>query len=142
MTSTLTIWIPRLALPLCALALNFTSFGCKAKEKRGPATTAAEQTTTEVLAAPKAKPKSVHEAASEADRALARDFIVRFTKIIEVSKSDGWLELLSTAQRENSWLKVPSSKPMPPGWWGQLRSWRRFAVASSGSRNCPKVSSC
>ena len=100
MTSTLKTWKPRLALPLFALALSFSSLGCKAKEKKAPAPTAAEETTTAAPAPSNAQPKPEREAASEADRALAKDFIVRFTKIIEASKSDGWLELQSTARRE------------------------------------------
>lgn len=104
MTSTPRTWLSSLALPLCALALGFTSVGCKAKEKQAPAEVAevatppAEDKATVPAEAP---PKSKFPPASEEERALAKEFIASFTKIIESSKSEGWLDLHSAAKRES-----------------------------------------
>ncbi len=38
--------------------------------------------------------------ATDAERELAKSFIVRFTKVIESSKKEGWVELHTKARRE------------------------------------------
>ena len=103
----------RFILGLCGALVASASLACESKKKSAAQTSEAKPKAIEAALAADAEPSAKATPptgkatpASDAEKQLAKDFIVRFTAIIAASKPDGWLELHTVARRE----KLVSSK--------------------------------